>query len=259
MTSDVDIGGQLKGTGERLSNTCAPASQVHGPSDALERCARVDGYIRRMHTAYVTVRQGLLALLDQADMYGYQLRSEFEAYTGGAWPLNIGQVYTTLERLERDGLVAITGPGEGDGEDRPAAAGGSGGREHKYYAITRAGRDALRDWFEATAGNEPPPRDELLAKVLLALAGGREHALAVVARQRTALTAALQARRRALRPTSTSPGDEVAALAPTLVADALVSRAEADLQWLDVCEARLAQVPRPAGNGSTSPDDQGEP
>ncbi|HKA84768.1 MAG TPA: PadR family transcriptional regulator [Acidimicrobiales bacterium] len=206
----------------------------------------------------MSVRQGLLALLDQADMYGYQLRSEFEAYTGGAWPLNIGQVYTTLERLERDGLVAITRPAEGDGEDRPAA-GGSGGREHKYYAITRAGRDALRDWFEATAGDEPPPRDELLAKVLLALAGGREHALAVVTRQRTALTAALQARRRGLRPTATSPGNGVTALAPTLVADALVSRAEADLRWLDVCEARLAQLSRPAGNGTTPSDDQGEP
>jgi DNA-binding PadR family transcriptional regulator len=212
-----------------------------------------------MHTAYVSVRQGLLALLDQADMYGYQLRSEFEAYTGGAWPLNIGQVYTTLERLERDGLVAITRPGGGDGEDGPASAGGSGGREHKYYAITRAGRDALRDWFEATAGDEPPPRDELLAKVLLALAGGQEHAMAVVTRQRTALTAALQARRRGLRSTSTSPGNGVAALAPTLVADALVSRAEADLRWLDMCEARLAQLSRSAGNGTTPSDDQGEP
>ena len=211
-----------------------------------------------MHTAYVSVRQGLLALLDQADMYGYQLRSEFEAYTGGAWPLNIGQVYTTLERLERDGLVAITRPGEGDVGDRPVVAAGSG-REHKYYAITRAGRDALRDWFEDTAGDEPPPRDELLSKVLLALAGGREHALAVVTRQRTALTAALQARRRALRSAPTSPGNGAAALAPTLVADALVSRAEADLRWLDVCEARLAQLSRPAGNGTTPSDDQGEP
>ncbi len=189
-------------------------------------------------------------------MYGYQLRSEFEAYTGGAWPLNIGQVYTTLERLERDGLVAITRPG--DGETGPSAAGG-GGREHKYYAITRAGRDALRAWFEATAGDEPPPRDELLAKVLLALAGGREHALAVVTRQRTALTAALQARRRALRSASTSPGAGVTALAPTLVADALVTRAEADLRWLDVCEARLALLPPRAGNGTTPSDDQGEP
>jgi DNA-binding PadR family transcriptional regulator len=212
-----------------------------------------------MHTPYVSVRQGLLALLDQADMYGYQLRSEFEAYTGGAWPLNIGQVYTTLERLERDGLVAITRPGEGDGEAGPSA-GASGGREHKYYAITRTGRDTLRDWFAATAGDEPPPRDELLAKVLLALAGGREHALTVVTRQRTALTAALQARRRALRSAPPSVGaDGPTALAPVLVADALVTRAEADLRWLDLCEARLAQSAPHAGNGTTPSEDQGEP
>jgi len=220
-------------------------------------------------------------------MYGYQLRSAFEAYMGGAWPLNIGQVYTTLERLERDGLVAITRPGDGDGETGPSAPGG-GGREHKYYAITRAGRDALRDWFEATAGDEPPPRDELLAKVLLALAGGREHALAVVTRQRTALTAALQARRRALRSAPASVGAGVApasvsragtggagagspggrgagprdnglaSLAPMLVADALVARAEADLRWLDVCEARLAQSAAHVGNGITPSDDEGE-
>ncbi len=231
-----------------------------------------------MHTAYASVRQGLLALLDQADMYGYQLRSQFEAYTGGAWPLNIGQVYTTLERLERDGLVAVTRPGDGDGAAGPSESAGSGGREHKYYAITRAGREALRDWFEATAGDEPPPRDELLAKVLLGLAGGREHALAVVTRQRTALTAALQARRRALRSTPASVGagtrgagagsaggrgaaprdGDLTALAPALVADALLARAEADLRWLDLCEARLAQRPSHAGNGTTPLDEEGE-
>lgn len=211
-----------------------------------------------MHTAYVSVRQGLLALLDQADMYGYQLRSEFEAYTGGAWPLNIGQVYTTLDRLERDGLVAITRPDDGDG-GRPSALGGAGGREHKYYAITRAGRDALRDWFAATAADEPPPRDELLAKVLLALAGGRAHALTVVTRQRTALTAALQARRGALRSAPPSAADNgPTTLAPVLVADALVARAEADLRWLDMCEARLTQSAPHAGNGTTPSDDRGE-
>ena len=93
--------------------------------------------------------------------------------------------------------------------------------------------------------------------MLLALAGGREHALAVVTRPRTALTAALQARRRALRSTSTSVGAGAIALAPTLVADALVARAEADLRWLDVCEARLAQSPPHMGNGTTPSDDQG--
>jgi DNA-binding PadR family transcriptional regulator len=205
----------------------------------------------------VSVRQGLLALLDQADMYGYQLRGAFEAYTGGVWPLNVGQVYTTLERLERDGLVA-TADRDGEGSE----GGARRGRDHKTYVITRAGRDALREWFEATPGDEPPPRDELLAKVLLALSGGVEHALEVVTRQRTALTAGLQARRRALRgaPSSTARShvEGLTALAPLLVTDALVARAEADLRWLDMCEARLAQLRTTAGDGSTSTDGRGE-
>jgi DNA-binding PadR family transcriptional regulator len=205
-----------------------------------------------MHTAHVSVRLGLLALLDQADMYGYQLKSEYEARTGGVWPLNIGQVYSTLERLERDQLVTtVQQPAAGSTGDKP-------GREQKYYAITRAGRNALAEWFEETGGDEPPPRDELLAKVLLALAGGRDQALAVVTRQRTALTSALAERRRRLRAERSSSnrgGDGAGApdrerVAAELVADALVTRAEADLRWLDLCEARLLRLAAPPSGRS---------
>lgn len=226
-----------------------------------------------MHTAYVSVRLGLLALLDQADMYGYQLKSQFEAHTGAMWPLNIGQVYSTLERLERDGLVAVA-PGPAGTSSSPAAeqggeTGGSGetarpgGREQKYYAITRAGRDVLADWFATSPADAPPPRDELVTKVLFALAGGRKQALAVITRQRTALTAALQAQRRGRRSTGdarpagsatparsvgASAGDQAAALAADLVEDAFIARAEADLRWLDLCEARVAHVDRNGGS-----------
>ena len=62
-------------------------------------------------------------------MYGYQLRQEFEARTGGTWPLNIGQVYTTLNRLQRDGLVVEAGV-RSDGST--------------VYGLTDAGRDVLR-------------------------------------------------------------------------------------------------------------------
>ncbi len=53
----------------------------------------------------MSVRHSLLALLEEGPRYGYQLRSEFEHRTAAAWPLNVGQVYSTLARLERDGLV----------------------------------------------------------------------------------------------------------------------------------------------------------
>ena len=89
-----------------------------------------------MHTAYVSVRLGLLALLDDADMYGYQLKSVFEARTGGVWPLNIGQVYTTLGRLERDGLVASSERPDSGSTDTEE---GADERQHRY-SITADGR-----------------------------------------------------------------------------------------------------------------------
>ena len=61
----------------------------------------------------MSVRHALLALLSDGPKYGLQLRNEFEARTGEVWPLNVGQVYTTLQRLERDGLVASDDADEG--------------------------------------------------------------------------------------------------------------------------------------------------
>src|SRR5262245_31374759 len=202
-----------------------------------------------MHTAYVSVRLGLLALLDGADMYGYQLKTAFEAGTGGVWARNIGQGYTQLGRPERGGRVGARAPQGGraaeSADDRPEE------RQH-MYSITAAGRRILADWYAASPVDGPPPRDELITKVLLASMAGLDQALQVVTAQRTALFGVLQGRRRALReaarPTprdgaaeaaGAPPPDEQEALAAALVQDALVIRAESELRWLDQCEARL--------------------
>ena len=71
------------------------------------------------------------------------------------WPLNVGQVYTTLQRLERDGLVETD-----DGEAE---------RSQKRYRITSAGARELADWLRTPPDLVPPPRDELVIKVLVAL------------------------------------------------------------------------------------------
>jgi DNA-binding PadR family transcriptional regulator len=128
-------------------------------------------------------------------------------------------VYATLDRLARDGLVDVT---ERDGQ--------------RTYDITDEGLDELGAWWDTVPADQPPPRDELILKVLLSLTQGADHALEVITRQRGALLGLLQARQSGAglnrRKSQT--------LAETLVRDALVVRAEADLRWLDLCEERLA-------------------
>ena len=160
-------------------------------------------------------------MLAEGPRNGHQLKIEFEAVTGGVWPLNVGQVYTTLDRLARDGLVTRAEPN------------GGGEIQGRRYELTAAGREELAGWWQLVPAEEPPPRDELMLKVLFATALGSDHALLVITEQRTALLALLQAHRRASR----RPADNDTATA--MVRDALIVRAEADLRWLDLCEARL--------------------
>lgn len=177
----------------------------------------------------MSVRNALLALLEQGPRYGYQLRAEFEHHTGGTWPLNVGQVYTTLARLERDGLV------EGRGED---------GEGHVVYVVTDAGRQEVTEWFTSPVARTQPPRDELAIKLALAVTVPGVDVGAVIQQQRSATMTALQdytrLKRRAADPASGS--DDTAELAWGLVLDSLVFNAEAEIRWLDHCEARLRRA-----------------
>jgi DNA-binding PadR family transcriptional regulator len=172
----------------------------------------------------VSVRNALLALLEQGPRYGYQLRAEFEEHTGGTWPLNVGQVYTTLSRLERDGLV------EGRGEDDEG---------HVVYAVTPAGRDEVAAWFGSPVSRTQPPREELAIKLALAVNVPGIDVGAVIQQQRSATMTALQDYTRLKR---RATGDEPGELAWGLVLDSLVFNAEAEIRWLDHCEARLRRA-----------------
>lgn len=165
----------------------------------------------------MSVRHGLLALLAEGPSYGYQLRTRLEARTGGSWPLNIGQVYTTLSRLERDGLVEAT---EADGQ--------------ATYRITEAGRAAVADWFAGPVERRASARDELAIKLALAVGSPAVDAARVLQVQRAATTRAVQE----LTSRKAGAGDD-AGLAWTLVLDGLIFQAEAELRWLDHCESRV--------------------
>jgi len=178
----------------------------------------------------MAVKDALLALLGDGPKHGYELKSLFDAATGEAWPLNVGQVYTTLQRLERDGLV------ETDGEPD------EGGRQP--YRLTAAGREALGTWVQTPVEQTLAMRDEVSMKVLLAVATDMDSASAVIARQRDAAMAALQSFT-ALKRASTGES-----LARRLHLDRLTYAIEAEIRWLETAENRLAGEQQNAeGNG----------
>jgi DNA-binding PadR family transcriptional regulator len=169
----------------------------------------------------MSFRYGLLALLAEESRHGYELKIAFERRTGGEWAINIGQVYTTLQRLERDGLVAPVG-GEGDRRD---------------YRITSTGRNQLDAWYAEPVVAEGPPRDELMIKVLLAVAAADVDVTDLLQRQRRASIEQLQAyTRRKARAHQTND------LAFLLMLDALIFRTEAEIRWLDAAEARISHA-----------------
>jgi len=183
----------------------------------------------------MSVKHGLLALLERGSRYGYQLRAEFEHTTGGTWPLNIGQVYTTLARLERDGLVRPLP--ESDGGQRP-------------YEITDTGRVELTLWFATPISQADRPRDELAIKLALALTTPGVDVHSVVQIQRTATMRTLQEYTR-LKARAEDPGD----LAWRLVLEAMVFQAEAEVRWLDHCESSLARyAATPLSSAATGSD-----
>ena len=174
----------------------------------------------------MSVPHALLALLSEEPKYGLRLQNEFEARTGEVWPLNVGQVYTTLQRLERDGLVE-------------ADDGGGRSQKQRRYRITPAGAKELADWLRTPPDLVPPPRDELVIKVLVALQvpGIDVHEILQVHRRQV-----IEVMQRYTRIKAEAAEDDVPL---ALVADAELFRLEAIVRWLDAADVRLKQLPAP--------------
>src|SRR3954471_19600593 len=171
----------------------------------------------------VSVPHALLALLSDGPKYGLRLQTEFEARTGEVWPLNVGQVYTTLQRLERDGLVE-TDDGEGE-------------RAQKRYRMTSSGERELHKWLRTPPDLVPPPRDQLVIKVLVALQIPGIDIQEILQAHRRHVIEVMQ---RYTRIKAEAPEGDVPL---ALVADAELFRLEAIVRWLDAAEVRLKQLP----------------
>ena len=169
----------------------------------------------------MSVPHALLALLSEGPKYGLRLQSEFESRTGEVWPLNVGQVYTTLQRLERDGLV------ESDDD--------AGERSQKRYRITSDGAQELAGWLRTPPELVPPPRDELVIKVLVALQIPGVDIREILQVHRRHVIGVMQ---RYTRIKAEAAQDDVPL---ALVTDAELFRLEAIVRWLDAADVRLRQ------------------
>ena len=170
----------------------------------------------------MSVRHALLALLSEGPKYGLQLREEFEARTGEVWPLNVGQVYTTLQRLERDGLVES----DGDGQDGP----------QKGFRITKGGKAELGEWLRTPPDLTSPPRDELVIKVLVAVRVPGVDVHEVIQRHRRYVVGLMQ------QWTRIKEAEAESDISLALVVDAELFRLDAIVRWLDAADGRIKRA-----------------
>jgi DNA-binding PadR family transcriptional regulator len=173
----------------------------------------------------MSVKHGILAIIARHPLHGYELRQELETELGTGWAINFGQIYTTLERLERDGLVIKS--------DGTAA---SSIRDRKLYAITPAGQDELNAWFLSPIVGAEKARDELYAKVMLSFSSPIPTLDVIHAQRKEELRKMhdlTQMKRQA---------DPLLELPRILRLDRAILQAEGTLRWLNMCEARLRKL-----------------
>ena len=167
----------------------------------------------------MSIRHALLALLSEEPKHGLLLQQEFEEQTSDVWPLNVGQVYITLQRLERAGLVAS--------EDDEGAG------PRKRFMITEAGGGELQEWLRTPPNEIPPPRDELLIKILISLRvpGANVHEIVQLHRRHM-----IEQMQHFWRLKAEMAQDDIGL---ALIADAELFRLEGIVRWLDAADIRL--------------------
>jgi DNA-binding PadR family transcriptional regulator len=171
----------------------------------------------------MSVKASILAVLTMGECHGYQLRQEIESRTGGSWQINIGQIYSTLERLERDGLVETTESNE-QGQTR--------------YRVTVAGAAEASLWLTTAIPTTAETRNELAMKLALAVTIPGCDVEKLVNAQRLQTMRTLQALTATKREVDQNDASELPWL---LIADLNIFNCEAELRWLEHIEGTLAR------------------
>ncbi|WP_158888342.1 PadR family transcriptional regulator [Amycolatopsis anabasis] len=168
----------------------------------------------------MSISHTLLALLEPGPRHGYDLKRAYDEQFGHGKPLAYGQVYSTLSRLLRNGMVEVAGVEHGDGPDR------------KRYTITDAGITDVESWLSTPESPEPYLQNTLYTKVVLALLSRRSAEDVLDAQRAEHLKVMRTLTRRK------NEGD----LADQLICDHALFHLEADLRWLELTAARLGEL-----------------
>ena len=187
----------------------------------------------------MSVKYGLLGILSRKAQHGYELKRSFEEITGGFWELNYGQIYQTLDRLEQEGFVTFSVEQEDNVPDK------------KVYEITTSGRSALHEWLDKPEAKPRPLRDELFIRLAVMSPYEIEPLLDLLAahtdlymKKMAQLTRAKQNLKAKTDDTKT----EAEVMIEDLLMDVGLFHAEADIKWLEHCEAKLKAFAAEAKN-----------
>ncbi|MCL6471386.1 MAG: PadR family transcriptional regulator [Firmicutes bacterium] len=176
----------------------------------------------------MSVKYGILAALSKKPFHGYDLKQEIEAELGANWSINYGQIYSTLDRLERDGFIVQSG-----------IVTVSNAPERKLYTITPAGQDELNKWFLTPLIKVEGLRDEFYAKLVLSLTSNVSAEDVLKIQRRAEL---LKLRELIKLKEEADPANELRWI---MQLDLAILHTEATMRWLSMCEVRLKNLKQP--------------
>jgi len=175
----------------------------------------------------MSVKHGLLGLLAQKPQNGYELKNSFDKIAGGFWDVNYGQIYSTIDRLVKDGLVI-------------SSVEGKESVERRVYQITEKGVKEFKDWLDKPSAKIRPLRDEVFVKLAFMYPFDKDAILQLLAEQRQLYLAKMAelTRQKYLLSRNGISRDN---LMTDLLLDAALFHAEADIKWIEHCEAKLRE------------------
>ena len=173
----------------------------------------------------MSLKYGILGLLAEQQLHGYEVKNRFESLLGGSWEVNFGQIYTTLQRLERDHLVE--------------AAGKRGDRGKLAYRLTANGRRALEDWLTRPESEPQQIREEIYVKLLLGARLADGHLDLLLAAQRRVYLQRLKDLSELEAQARRDGRDDL-----VLLYVGAILHTEADLKWTDACAEEMRSAKR---------------